>query len=230
MSARLISRRRPRQREAAAGAARAGQQAGAASWPISFCAVGSGTPVSLDKLGRAEPRARGRGGRRRSSARPHNRRDGSGACLIRSFPVRFRRLRAETQPASLRGSQSTCNLRMDADASQHDGRHVALYPLIRPFAFALDAETAHRATIAALKLMPARPAAAPSRLAADRRVAGLDFPIAGRPRRRVRQGRRSARADARRSASASSRSARSRRGRRRAIRSRGCSGSPRTGR
>jgi hypothetical protein len=38
--------RRPRQREAAAGAANAGEQARAASWPISFCAVGSGTPVS----------------------------------------------------------------------------------------------------------------------------------------------------------------------------------------
>ena len=37
---------------------------------------------------------------------------------------------------------------------------VALYPLLRPLAFALDAERAHRATIAALKLLPAgRPAA-----------------------------------------------------------------------
>jgi dihydroorotate dehydrogenase len=33
---------------------------------------------------------------------------------------------------------------------------VSLYRLIRPLAFALDAETAHRATIAALKLLPAR--------------------------------------------------------------------------
>ena len=50
-----------------------------------------------------------------------------------------------------------------------------LYPLIRPLAFALDAERAHRATIAALKLMPAhRPAAFPKSL--KTRVAGLDFP------------------------------------------------------
>jgi len=52
---------------------------------------------------------------------------------------------------------------------------VHLYPLIRPFAFALDAEAAHRATIAALKFMPThRPAALPSSLRT--RVAGLDFP------------------------------------------------------
>jgi dihydroorotate dehydrogenase len=52
---------------------------------------------------------------------------------------------------------------------------VHLYPLIRPLAFALDAERAHRATIAALKLMPAhRPARLPSTL--KTRLAGLDFP------------------------------------------------------
>lgn len=52
---------------------------------------------------------------------------------------------------------------------------MALYPLLRPFAFALDAETAHRATIGALKMMPAgRPAEADPVLAS--RVAGLDFP------------------------------------------------------
>jgi dihydroorotate dehydrogenase len=52
---------------------------------------------------------------------------------------------------------------------------VHLYPLIRPLAFALDAERAHRATIAALKLMPAhRPAKLPKSL--KTRVAGLDFP------------------------------------------------------
>ena len=50
-----------------------------------------------------------------------------------------------------------------------------LYPLIRPLAFALDAERAHRATIAALKFMRThRPAALPSSL--KTRVAGLDFP------------------------------------------------------
>jgi dihydroorotate dehydrogenase len=52
---------------------------------------------------------------------------------------------------------------------------VALYPLLRPAIFALDAERAHRMTIAALKLKPAgRPAAADPLLAT--RVAGLDFP------------------------------------------------------
>src|SRR3954469_15758990 len=52
---------------------------------------------------------------------------------------------------------------------------MALYPLLRPFAFALDAERAHRATIAALKLLPAgRPAEPDSILSLQ--VAGLDFP------------------------------------------------------
>jgi dihydroorotate dehydrogenase len=52
---------------------------------------------------------------------------------------------------------------------------VHLYPLIRPFAFALDAEAAHRATIAALKLMPAtRPPSFPPSLRT--RIAGLEFP------------------------------------------------------
>jgi dihydroorotate dehydrogenase len=52
---------------------------------------------------------------------------------------------------------------------------VRLYPLIRPFAFALDAERAHRATIAALKLMPAhRPPDLPASL--RMRLAGIDFP------------------------------------------------------
>ena len=50
-----------------------------------------------------------------------------------------------------------------------------IYKLIRPFAFAVDAETAHRATIRALRLVPPRdpPRFAPS-LASD--VAGLAFP------------------------------------------------------
>jgi len=52
---------------------------------------------------------------------------------------------------------------------------MALYPLVRPLAFALDAERAHRATIAALKLLPAgRPARADPMLAVE--VAGLEFP------------------------------------------------------
>jgi dihydroorotate dehydrogenase len=52
---------------------------------------------------------------------------------------------------------------------------VRLYPLIRPLAFTLDAERAHRATIAALKLLPPyRPPDFPASL--KTRVAGLDFP------------------------------------------------------
>jgi dihydroorotate dehydrogenase len=52
---------------------------------------------------------------------------------------------------------------------------VALYPLLRPFAFALDAERAHRWTIGALKKLPAgRPAGVDPMLAVT--VAGLTFP------------------------------------------------------
>ena len=52
---------------------------------------------------------------------------------------------------------------------------MALYPLVRPLAFALDAEAAHRATIRALRLLPAgRPAKPDPVLAVN--VAGLDFP------------------------------------------------------
>jgi dihydroorotate dehydrogenase len=50
-----------------------------------------------------------------------------------------------------------------------------LYPFIRPFVFALDAERAHRATIAALKWVPPhRPPDLPESLRT--RVAGIDFP------------------------------------------------------
>ena len=52
---------------------------------------------------------------------------------------------------------------------------VSLYPLVRPFAFALDAEAAHRATIRALKLMPVlRPPQ--FRASLKTKVAGLEFP------------------------------------------------------
>ena len=52
---------------------------------------------------------------------------------------------------------------------------VSIYPLIRPLAFALDAERAHRLTIAGLKLMPKLdPARFPDSLRST--VAGLDFP------------------------------------------------------
>ena len=52
---------------------------------------------------------------------------------------------------------------------------MALYPLVRPLVFALDAERAHRLTIRALRLVPpGEPATEDARLAI--RVAGLDFP------------------------------------------------------
>jgi len=52
---------------------------------------------------------------------------------------------------------------------------VSLYPLVRPLAFALDAERAHRATIAAVKIAPKRrPPDFPASLRTT--VAGLDFP------------------------------------------------------
>jgi dihydroorotate dehydrogenase len=55
------------------------------------------------------------------------------------------------------------------------GELMHLYPLIRPLAFALDPETAHRMTIAALKLVPPRrPPDFPPSLKTH--VAGLDFP------------------------------------------------------
>ncbi len=63
---------------------------------------------------------------------------------------------------------------------QHDGNRgscakVSVYRILRPFAFALDAETAHKATIAALKLVPPRrPPAFPASLTTS--VAGLGFP------------------------------------------------------
>jgi dihydroorotate dehydrogenase len=52
---------------------------------------------------------------------------------------------------------------------------MALYPLVRPLVFALDAERAHRLTIAALRRMPARRPAAPDPVLASR-LAGLLFP------------------------------------------------------
>ena len=52
---------------------------------------------------------------------------------------------------------------------------MSLYPLVRPLAFALDAERAHRATIAALKLAPTRRRPDfPASLKTE--VAGLVFP------------------------------------------------------
>ncbi|HMC92645.1 MAG TPA: quinone-dependent dihydroorotate dehydrogenase [Allosphingosinicella sp.] len=52
---------------------------------------------------------------------------------------------------------------------------MSLYPLLRPLAFALDAEASHRATIGALKWVPPH---GPGRFPASlkTKVAGLDFP------------------------------------------------------
>lgn len=52
---------------------------------------------------------------------------------------------------------------------------MALYPLLRPLIFGLDAERAHGLTLAALKALPAGEAAQPDPMLASR-VAGLDFP------------------------------------------------------
>lgn len=49
-----------------------------------------------------------------------------------------------------------------------------LYPLLRPLVFALDAETAHRATIAAVRWLPVHDAHLPQSLRST--VAGIDFP------------------------------------------------------
>ena len=62
----------------------------------------------------------------------------------------------------------------DKGAACHS-RGVALYPLFRPLAFALDAERAHRLTIAALKALPGGRPAEPDPMLAVR-VAGLSFP------------------------------------------------------
>lgn len=51
---------------------------------------------------------------------------------------------------------------------------MALYPLLRPLIFRLDAEKAHEATLAALKVMPARAPSSPAPLAIS--LAGLSFP------------------------------------------------------
>jgi len=51
---------------------------------------------------------------------------------------------------------------------------MRLYRLLRPFMFALDAEVAHRATIAALKWLPLHSAHFPASLRTS--VAGLEFP------------------------------------------------------
>ena len=51
---------------------------------------------------------------------------------------------------------------------------MRLYPLLRPFVFALGAETAHRSTIAALKVLPLHSAHLPHSLRTS--VAGLEFP------------------------------------------------------
>ncbi len=59
--------------------------------------------------------------------------------------------------------------------TQRYGACVSLYRLIRPFAFVLDAERAHRATIAALRRAPTHhPPRFPPSLKST--VAGIDFP------------------------------------------------------
>ena len=97
----------------------------------------------------------------------------------------------------------------------------------------VDAETAHRLGTRALALTLAprplrRAVARACGVRGERRAAGrgdgADVPVAARPRRGVRQGRRAPRTRSPRSASASSRSGRSPRSPSRATRGRGCSG------
>ena len=61
------------------------------------------------------------------------------------------------------------------DAFSMNGGFMAFYALLRPLVFRLDAETAHRATIAALRLAPKRkPPIFPASLTTS--IAGLGFP------------------------------------------------------
>lgn len=62
----------------------------------------------------------------------------------------------------------------DAELRTRHGVAVRLFPLVRPLLFALDAERAHRLTIAALATLPYRPPRPDPGLAI--RVAGIDFP------------------------------------------------------
>jgi dihydroorotate dehydrogenase len=64
---------------------------------------------------------------------------------------------------------------LTSPAADAIGDAMALYPLLRPFAFALDAERAHRITIGALKRLPPGERAAPDPMLSVR-LAGLDFP------------------------------------------------------
>ena len=154
--------RRARQREAAAGAASAAQQAGAGELAHQFLRGRQRHAGLVGKRGRGQPRARGAAG---GGGHQHDRIIGkmaTGAWLIRSFPVRFRLCARENQ--------------LSVKLRSHDEQElVSLYPLIRPLAFALDAEAAHRATIAALKALPGAP---PPRFdpVLTTSVAGLGFP------------------------------------------------------
>ena len=151
MSARLISlagsarRSRRRRRDAA-------QQAAAGELAHQFLRGRKRNAGLARQLGRAQARAFGPAG---GGGHHHDRiigKVGQAHVLIRSFPVRFSTLRRETQPLAGRREVLDCVACVRNDRWEV----VALYPLIRPLAFALDAETAHRATIAALKLMPHR--------------------------------------------------------------------------
>ncbi len=172
MSARLIVGRRPGEREAAAGAAHAGQQAAPRrAGPSASARSAAARRSRRQARSRSAARPPG-GGRRRSSTRPHNRQGGSGACLIRSFPVRFRRFAPEnsTSAWSLRGAAGDAAIQTGLLRCARNDRRSAWGSthFFRPLAFALDAETRasrdHRGA-------EADAAAAPARLS---RVAALD--------------------------------------------------------
>ena len=200
MSARLIDGARAGEAEAAAGAARRFEQARGGSRLTSFCAVGSGMPVSAGKVGRTEPRAAAMA---RGGGHHHDGIIGK-AGQAHQLPIGLIRSDCASGPAE--GPKSSVALTRCRDAC-HSRRAMALYPLVRPLAFALDAERAHRLTIAALKRLPAGRPAAPDPRRCRSTSRGSISPIRSAwPPGSTRMPRCSGRCSA--SASASSRSAR----------------------
>ena len=176
------------------------------------------------KLGRAEARARGPAG---GGGHQNDRIIGKMAQAhvyqqFGAFQSDLGGLRSETQPR--RDARRPRMLRMlamtDAACALLSAHPSADVPARRR-----EARIGRRSPCSSCEPAPAsRRSRHPRRR--SKRGRGTRLSQSGRARRRLRQGRRGLRADARRSASASSKSGPSRRARRRAIRSRGCSGSP----
>src|SRR5688572_29829247 len=160
---------RPGQPEAAAGAARGGQQAGGGQAPRQLLRGGQRNPGLLGEHGRRQPRP----GRMPGGGGHHH--DGiigkAGQTHICSTPNRSDSFRIAMWPYR----EPKASVVLTRSGTAVIAAAMALYPLLRPLAFALDAERAHRLTIAALKLLPpGLPARPDPRLAID--VAGLSFP------------------------------------------------------